>query len=415
MRRPDYSWVILSTGFAILFFGGGSRFAFGLMLKPMTDDLGLSRSYLSMVVTVFMLVSAIAMPLVGRLVDRFSLRWIIGTGAVLSAVGIGLMGSVAAPWQMFMVYGLVYALGNAGTSNPVVGVMISRWFVRRRGLATSAAVAGSAAGQLVIIALLASYVATLGWRTSYQVLGIVNLAVLVPLVLVAVRSRPPADTQTDLDRIPEAESTLAAGLGGQFRSIFASGQLWLLVAIYAICGFQDFFVVTHVVAFALDQDLGPVLAGNLLALMGLVGLAGVLSAGLLADAFGATRPTLVCFLLRIGIFALVFFYQDTPAIIAFALLYGFTFLITAPLNIVFAGKIFGPGNLGTVSGFISMVHQMAGGLGAIVGAIIFDIRGSYGAAFLLMLVLAVVATFLTILIKERPSRAWAPDSRMPSG
>ena len=76
---------------------------------------------------------------------RFSLRWIIGTGVVLSAVGIGLMGRVAAPWQMFMVYGLVYALGNAGTSNPVVGVMISRWFVRRRGLATSAAVAGSAA------------------------------------------------------------------------------------------------------------------------------------------------------------------------------------------------------------------------------------------------------------------------------
>jgi MFS family permease len=362
-----------------------------------------------------MLVSAVAMPLVGRLVDRFSLRWIIGTGVVLSAVGIGLMGRVAAPWQMFLVYGLVYALGNAGTSNPVVGVMISRWFVRRRGLATSAAVAGSAAGQLVIIALLASYVATLGWRTSYQVLGIVNLVVLAPLVLATVRSRPPAETPADLDRKPEAETTVAAGQGGPLKSIFASRQLWLLVAIYAICGFQDFFVVTHVVAFALDQDLGPVLAGNLLALMGLVGLAGVLSAGLLADAFGASRPTLVCFLLRIGIFALVLFYQDTPAIIAFALLYGFTFLITAPLTIVFAGKIFGPGNLGTASGFISMVHQIAGGLGAITGAIVFDIRGSYGAAFLLMLVLAIVATFLTILVKERPSRAWAPDSPMPSG
>ncbi len=415
MRRPDYSWVILSTGFAIMFFSGGSRFAFALMLKPMTDDLTWSRSTLSLAVTVFMLVSAVSLPLVGGLVDRFSLRWIIGAGAVLSAVGIGLMGRVAAPWQMFMVYGLVYAIGNAGTSNPVVGVMISRWFIRRRGLATSAAVAGSAMGQLVIITLLTSFVVSLGWRTSYQVLGAANLVVLVPLVLATVRSRPPAATQTGLDRIPEAETGLRGGDGGPLRFIFASGQLWVLVAIYAICGFQDFFIATHVVAFASDQGVGPVLAGNVLALMGLAGLAGVLSSGLLADAFGAARPTMVCFLLRIAIFALVFFVQDTPAIIAFALLYGFTFLITAPLTIVFAGNMFGSGNLGTVSGFISMVHQIAGGLGALAGAIIFDVRGSYDAAFLLMLGLAIVAAVLTILVRERPSRAWAPAVRMSQG
>ena len=410
MRRPDYSWVILSTGFAILFFGGGSRFAFALMLKPMTDDLIWSRSTLSLAVTVFMLVSAVCLPLVGRLVDLFSLRWIIGAGTVLSAVGIGLMGRVAAPWQIFVVYGLVYAIGNAGTSNPVVGVMISRWFIRRRGLATSAAVAGSAMGQLVIVTLLASSVVSLGWRTSYQVLGAANLVVLAPLVLATVRSRPPVAAQTGLNVIPEAETSLAGG-GGSLRSIFVSRQLWVLVVIYAICGFQDFFVATHVVAFALDQGVGPVLAGNVLALMGLVGLAGVLSSGLLADASGAARPTLVCFLLRIAIFALVFFVQDTPAIIAFALLYGFTFLITAPLTVVFVGNMFGSGNLGTVSGFISMVHQIAGGLGALAGAIIFDLRGSYDAAFLLMLGLGIVAVVMTLLVRERPIRAWAPAAQ----
>ena len=414
MRRPDYSWVILSTGFAILFFGGGSRFAFALMLKPMTDELTWSRSTLSLAVTVFMLVSAVCLPLVGRLVDRFSLRWIIGAGTVLSAVGIGLMGRVAAPWQIFVVYGLVYAIGNAGTSNPVVGVMISRWFIRRRGLATSAAVAGSAMGQLVIVTLLASSVVSLGWRTSYQISGAANLVVLAPLVWATVRSRPPAAIQTGLNVIPESETSLAGG-GGSLGSIFVSRQLWVLVVIYAICGFQDFFVATHVVAFALDQGVGPVLAGNVLALMGLVGLAGVLLSGLLADAFGAARPTLMCFLLRIAIFALVFFVQDNSAIIAFALLYGFTFLITAPLTVVFAGNIFGTGNQGTVSGFISMVHQIAGGLGALAGAIIFDLRGSYDAAFLMMLVLAIAAAVMTLLVREWPSRAWAPAARRSQG
>ena len=82
MRHPHYSWVILATGFSILFFSGGSRFAFGLMLKPMSEDLDVSRSTLSLAVTTFMVVSALALPFVGRLVDRWSLKGTIGIAAV---------------------------------------------------------------------------------------------------------------------------------------------------------------------------------------------------------------------------------------------------------------------------------------------------------------------------------------------
>jgi len=107
LRRIDYSWVILATGFFILFFSGGSRFAFGLMLKPMSEDLAVSRSTLSLAVTTFMVVSALALPFVGRLVDRWSLKYTIGISAVLGGVGIGLMGQVDAIWQVFIVYGVI--------------------------------------------------------------------------------------------------------------------------------------------------------------------------------------------------------------------------------------------------------------------------------------------------------------------
>ena len=402
MRRLDYSWVILSTGFAILFFSGGSRFAFGLMLKPMTEELTWSRSSLTLAVTLFMIVSALALPAVGRLVDRYSLRWIIGAGTLFSALGIGLMGRVAAPWQLFLVYGLLYALGNAGISNPAVGVMISRWFQRRRGLANSVAVSGNALGQLVIIMLLATFLATLGWRTSFHVLGAVNLVVLLPLVLAAVRSGPPSPPPVPWGNSLGEKRANSVTSPVTLRSLLASRQLRLLILVYAICGFQDFFVVTHVVAFAQDQGIRPVLAGNLLAFMGLMGLAGVLLSGASADAFGASRPTAVCFLMRVGIFALVVFFQGTPAVAAFALLYGFTFLITAPLTVVFAGNLFGPRNLGTVTGIISMVHQIFGGLGALAGAVIFDRTGNYHSAFVLMLALAAVAAVATLLVRERP-------------
>jgi MFS family permease len=400
LRRLDYSSIILGTGFVVLFFNSGTRYAFGLMLKPMTDELGWSRSELSLALAVFMFVSALAMPLAGRLVDRYSLRMVLAGGTLIGAAGIALTGRVTSQWQLFVAYGLVYAVGHAATSIPTVGVMISRWFTRRRAMANSAAISGNAIGQLVIITLLASFLTTLGWRTSYAVLGAANLAIVLPVVLAAARSRPPALHRGTVSPVGPQRPVVT----GTLRSVLGSRQLWLLVVVYGVCGFQDFFVATHIVAFALDQGMGSVLAGNMLAFMGILGLMGVLTSGVLADAFGATRPVALCFLIRLPVFAFVLYFQDTPAIIAFALLYGFTFLITAPLAVVFAESLFGPNRLGTVSGLINMVHQIAGGLGAFVGAVIFDRWDSYDGAFVLMMVLAGVAVIATLFLQRRVDR-----------
>ena len=400
MRRIDYRWVILATGFGVLFFNGGSRSALALMLKPMGDDLTWSRTTLSLSITVYMLVSALAMPFVGRLADRYQLRWIMGTGVMVGAVGIGLMSVITVPWHLFVVYGLVFALGNSAISNPIVSVMIVRWFPERRGVANSTAVSGNAIGQLVIVGLLAQSLVQFGWRVSYGALGLANLVILAPLALAAVRSAPaiPSVAGDSADRDPVTE--LAPELGYQ-GSLLMSRQLWLLTGIYAICGFQDYFVATHAVAFALDLKISTLIAGNLLALMGLMGLLGVLVSGFLSDAVGPVKPTLLCFVMRIAIFALVLVSQAKPVAVAFALLYGFTFLMTAPLTVVFSGNIFGSARLGRISGTISMVHQISGGLGALAGALAFDIWGDYGRAFILMLVLSVVATVWVLMVRDR--------------
>ncbi len=402
MPRLRVNGVILAAGFFILFFGGGSRYALGLMLKPMTEDLGWTRSTLSFAVTFFMFTSALALPVAGRLVDRYSLRWVLAFGATTVAVGVGLMSRVVEPWQVFLVYGVLFAVGHAATGNPVVGVMITRWFERRRGIANSVAVSGNATGQLVIIGTLAAFLTNIGWRNAYGLLGATNLIIAVPLILAALKSWPRTDTgavQVDTPEggTPQVDAAqVAVPLGPP--SILVSGQFWLLVFLYAVCGFQDFFMVTHIVAFAQDSGIGTVLAGNILALMGLMGLIGVLCAGLLSDAFGAQRPLALCFVMRIGIFSLIIAVQNTPIILVFSLLYGFTFLMTAPLTVIFSREIFGPVRLGTVSGTISMVHQMFGGLGALAGALIFDHWGSYYGAFVLMLGLSIGATALSPLL-----------------
>ncbi len=396
----------------MLFFGAGTRYVFGLALTPMTEDLSLSRSALSSALTMFMLVSALAMPMVGRSIDRYGVRIVMSVGVIVSAVAVGAMGAVSSVWHVFALYGLLYAVGFAATSVAPVSVLMSRWFPNNTGLASGVAITGNGAGQLVIISALSALLSDIGWRRAYIGLGIINAAVVAPLVLAVVRTHPPSTPKAPDGSTPVNEAAAkrehAVDSGElSIRSVMASRHFWLLITMFSICGFQDFFVSTHVVAFAQDSGVDDSLAGSILAFMGLAALIGVLMSGAMADRLGAVRPTLLCFILRIGLFAYILFMQDTVSITVVALIYGFTFTMTAPLTVVFAANMFGRSNLGSVSGLVNMTHQIAGGIGALTGAIMFDLTGSYDGAFLLMFALSVLATVVTAMIQERPRLAIA--------
>ena len=379
---------ILVVCFVVLLVSGGSRFAIGLTLKPMAAEFHWDRATISLAVLLFLIVSSLWMFLAGRLADRFGLVYILAGGLFISAIGIGLITAVSAPWQVFVLYAVVFAVGNGLTSITPVGVLISRWFSGRIGLANATAISGMGVGQLIMIAILASVMVTSGWRPVYFWLGMANLLV-VPVVLVAIRKR-----LDDRERTPRPAIDPVAGTA--FKEARRTPYFRRLTLVYMICGFQDFFVATHVVAFAQDHDVGALFAGNLLALMGLTGFVGVLAAGAWSDRSNPLRPTLGCFVLRIAIFALVVTSQSTASITIFALAYGLTFWATAPLTVVFARNAFGLRHLGSVTGFVTMAHHMAGGLGAYVGGLLFDLSGDYQLAFALMFFLAIAGVVVSL-------------------
>ena len=402
MNHAAAARFLLAVCFLVLFFNGGARFAIGLLLHPMAHDLAWSRSTLSFGVTVFMVLSACALPVVGRLVDRLGAGAVLGTAVLISALGLAAMSLIERPWEALLVYGVVFALGSAGTSVTPIGVLLSRWYPHRMGMANSIAISGMGVGQLLVISVLAVQLTTLGWRGSFLALGVATLVCVLPLVLVAGRRAPPI---LPAGRSPGVRASSAAGAqAGTLREVLASNRLRLLLVIYAVCGFQDFLVATHVVAFALDEGVDSLLAGNMLAFMGLTGLAGVLLAGVLNDRFGPVLPTALCFVLRIGVCALVLSSHEPAVIVGAALLYGVTFWMTAPLAVVFAREVGGLALLGTVSGLITMVHHVAGGIGALAGASVFDAYGSYTWAFVAMLFLSVIALALTLALLRRAAR-----------
>lgn len=380
--------LVLAVGFVVLFIGGGARFAVGLTLKPIVDEFGWLRSDLGLAVALFQVVSAAAMFAAGYLVDRTGPRLVLGGGLLISAFGIGFMGLISAPWHSLVLYGVIFALGNGAASIIPVGVMVTRAFPERTGMANAVVVSGMSVGQLVVIAALAAVLVTVSWHSVFLWLGIAHLA-LVPLLVFAIPNTSRAQAKA---------ARPADGIG--IREAARTRQFWFLMGVYAICGFNDFFVATHVVAFAQDRGISAFLAGNLLAVMGLTGLLGIVAAGALSDRRGPVFPAALSFIARVAVFALVLVDQSAVSVTVFALVFGVTFLMTAPLCVVFVMQSFGSRHLGALTGLITMVHHMCGGIGAYLGAAVFDAAGNYNTAFAIMLVVSVLATVLTLMLRK---------------
>jgi predicted MFS family arabinose efflux permease len=285
-----------------------------------------------------------------------------------------------------------------------VQVMISRWFQRGHGLANSVAQSGSSLGQLVLIGLLATFLKDLGWRAAFSVLGVAFLFTVIPLVLTMVPAQRLPRPVRGAPAPAAASEAVEPAFDLRPRALLKNRGLWSLTVVYFICGFHDIFTSTHLVAFATDEGMSQSTAGQLLAAMGVMALLGVLAAGVMSDTIGASAATLVCFLLRIAIFGLVLLTQQDVAIFLFGLAYGFTFPITAPIVSVFARDLFGYRHLGLFSSLILMIHQIGGGVGALAGGVLFDASGNYERAFLLMILLAILASAATLVLMQDVAR-----------
>jgi predicted MFS family arabinose efflux permease len=303
------------------------------------------------------------------------------------------MSLIAQPWQVALLYGVVFAIGNGMGSISPVGVMVTRAFPGRTGFVNSAVICGMCLGQLVMIAALTAVLAEIGWRSMFVWLGIAHV-VLLPFLVLALPRRLAA----------KAAAIQHGGMG--VREAVRTSRFWLLLVIYAICGFDDFFVSTHVVAFAQDRGLDGLLAGNLLAFMGLTGLVGLLATALASDRIGPAWTSIVAFAARVAVFALIAVDQSPLSIAVFALVFGATFLVTAPMTVLFVRDQFGMKHLGALTGLITMVHQIFGGIGAWGGAAVFDATGTYDAAFVLMLALSALAIVLLLGLRRPAGPTW---------
>lgn len=418
-RRVHPAWWAAGATFLALLGAAGFRSTPGVMVEPLHAEFGWSIGAISFALSVNLALFGLTAPFAAALMERFGVRRVVSGALVLVAVGSGLTVFMTSVWQLVLLWGVVVGLGTGSMAMALVATVVGRWFVARRGLVSGILTAATATGQLIFLPLIASIVATDGWRPAALTVSGVAL-VVVPVVLLMLRDRP-ADAGvlpyggTAEDVVAPVRSGVAAMAVRALGSALRVRTFWLLVGGFFICGATTAGLIqSHFVPAAHDHGMPATTAAGLLAVVGVFDLVGTVASGWLTDRYDPRVLLAVYYGLRAVSLALLppLFGSDLNAsMFAFVIFYGLDWVATVPPTLALCREAFGP-TAPMVFGWIFASHQLGAAFAALVAGLVRDALGSYDAAWFGGAALCVVAAGLSIAIRRSPAaaRAGAPGA-----
>ncbi len=415
MRRSPihYAWVIAAVTFLVLIVTSGVRATPGVLMVPLETEFGWSRTAISAAVAINIALYGLIGPFAASLMDRYGLRRIVLAAIALLSFSVALTTQMRTQWQLTLLWGVLVGSGTGVTALVMAAVVANRWFDERRGLVLGILSAANATGQLVFLPLLASLIATRGWRTAALV---VSAAAAVVFVVVALLMR---DRPSDVGLEPYGRRSGAAAppsrpLAPVAALRFAIGKpaFWLLAGSFFVCGAStNGLIGTHLIPACHDYGISEVRAAGLLAMMGIFDIIGTTASGWLTDRFSSRHLLCGYYVLRgISLLFLPSTLMQQEGLGWFAVVYGLDWVATVPPTVRLTSEAFGRENTGVIYGWIGASHQLGASMAALGAGTIRTMLGDYRMAFWIASVLCLMAgtAFVTVgrrALASRPAMA----------
>ena len=184
-------WQIVGVSFLSLFIhGAATSYLFGVLVVPMEEDLGWSRSELVAALTVATFITAGFGILVGGLFDRHGARVGMTLSAILGGVSLIGLAFIGAQWQYYLLLGIGVGIARTGLENIGPRTAIANWFIRKRAAAFAWFSGGRAVFGFAMVPIFALIVERTSWRVGWATLGFLELLILAPLAWIIVRRKP---------------------------------------------------------------------------------------------------------------------------------------------------------------------------------------------------------------------------------
>ncbi len=395
-------WIVVATCFVALAFTFGARSSVSMVLPFWQSELGWTGAQSSAGASLVLVMMAVGSPVAGNLMDRYGAQPIFAAGLIALAAGIGGTAFAAEPLHYYLLFGLVGGAGWAAVSLPLVTAAVSRYFVRGRGLAVGLAVSGASGGQLPVLSLLGVMIASLGWRTSYLILGAAMAALSL---LVVLRFRPPPEN-------PPPPAAAAAGdgsLSDRLKSLFRERTFLLLLAAFALCGFTTAGIIdVYFIPYALTCGFTLVEGSAAYGVHGIGNLAGVVLFSWMADHVHRPRLLASMFFGRaLAFVVLLFVAADISVLFLFAALFGVLNFATFPVIANIVATHIGLRVMGLTLGLLFGGHSLGAATGVLLGGWIFDLTARYDGLWWIAVALAALAGVFALLVPERRAAAAA--------
>jgi MFS family permease len=401
-----YGWVIVViVMLAGVLAAGVSNITMAVVLKPISDDLGWSRSLTAAAVTMGALFGGVLSPLFGPLADRCGPRVLLPSGGALVgllAIGVSLS---TEPWQFYATFVPARALTEFLLCGMIAFTAVANWFYVKRprvmGLVAMATPLGSAVLSLVYQFFVTHY----GWRSAFLALGI-TLWVLVVIPGLIFLRRQPEDLgmlPDGLAHAPTVESRIDLEFSWPRADAARTATLRLLVVGAFLSAIGTGGVAFHMAAYMTDGAIPATLAASVVSVMALSGAFGNGIWGALAERFHPRRLNVLTMLVAAGSVALLMLVHSAAAAYLFALLFGVSARGAAVLTQVLIARYFGRRSFGAISSILDPFHKGGLGLGALFAGIAFDYFGDYNAIFTIFFVSYLVSALL-IFLARKPER-----------
>ncbi|MEO8443417.1 MAG: MFS transporter [Gammaproteobacteria bacterium] len=400
-----YGWIIaVASGLILVVTNGMTLGGLNVFDKPLLEALGqatgapVSLAALKSRDAITLAVSGLMAPLAGAAADRFGVRPLMIIGALLLSIGYFLYSTVDSLGDIYGIH-VLFASALATCGLVVNVILVSRWFVKDRGLALGIALAGTSLGNGTLPPLNAALMGEVGWRAAFAWTSLLPL-LLIPGILFVIRERP-ADLAAQKPPAGSVGEATAARSSLDLRAALQSANFWVLALIAMLTFFSIIGTQAHLNLYILGRGFSQMDAGFSYTVLFYLGLVGKVSSGFLADRLGHKR----IFVTTLTVMAAGAWLLAVPSgnslwggLVLFGLGWGGLYTLLQLL----AADYFGPQHLGKILGAITVLDTLGGGLGPPLIGAIRDGAGAYGPAF--MLVAGLVSLALLISTRFRLDR-----------
>ena len=366
-----YAWIRLAVAVLLSTIGGVGMWSAVVALPAIQADFGVTRAEAALPYTFAMIGFGLGGIFIGRLVDRFGIvRPIVGATILL---GLGYIAASRAPtlWLFAVAHGALIGVGSAATFAPLIAD-ISHWFTRRRGIAVAICACGNYLAGVSWPPVVQHFIINAGWRETHFGIGVFCIAAMLPLAL-ALRRTPPSQTET----------------GGHDSAAGAQAKLGLspnaLQAALALAGVGCCVAMSmpqvHIVAYCGDLGYGVTRGAQMLSLMLGFGIVSRIASGWIADRLGGLATLFLGSALQCVALLLYLGFDGLSSLYVISALFGLFQGGIVPCYAIIVREYLPSNEAGTRVG-IAMMATLAGmALGGWLSGEIFDITGSYYAAF----------------------------------